>query len=65
MMIVPLRDVPRRERHLLFCTKLVRSRTRRRQPRSTHLAAINRSLAAHGDGVATTWTIGPSPAQSE
>ena len=56
MMIVSLKDVPRYERHLLFCTALAPTYRRPRQRRSlTHVAAINRSLRIHGDGVSRTW----------
>lgn len=55
MTIVPLRDVPRYERHLLFCSKPTRSRRNQVPVRNNDLAAINRSLAVHDDCVASTW----------
>jgi hypothetical protein len=56
MLFVPLKTVPRYERHLLFCTRLTpRHRRHRRRRGVPHLAAINRSLKAHGDSVPSTW----------
>lgn len=56
MMFVPLKSIPRYERHLLYCSRLSprprRTRHRRGVP---HLAAINRSLRVHGDPVSSTW----------
>ena len=61
MMFVPLKAVPRYERHLLFCAALT-PRPRRSRPRRgiPHLAAINRSLRAHGDSVPSTWLVAPA-----
>ena len=58
MMIVNLKDIPRDERHLLFCSRAARlPRPTRPRPPLTHVAAINRSLQVHGDGVSRTWPI--------
>ena len=56
MMFVPLKAIPRYERHLLFCSRLT-PRQRRYRPRRgvPQLAAINRSLKVHGDSVPSTW----------
>jgi hypothetical protein len=49
-MLLSIHDVPRYERHLLFCTRLrPRQARRRRHPRT--LPAINRSLAIVGECV--------------
>ena len=56
MTIIPLKSIPRYERHLLFCTRLApRNRRQRRRRGVPHLAAINRSLRMHGDPVPSTW----------
>lgn len=59
MMILPLSEIPRDERHLLFCSRLTpRQRSRSGKVASTsQLAAINRSLAALDDSVACTWPV--------
>lgn len=53
-MLVALRDVPRHERHLLFCSRFTdRRRPQRRFIRSGDplVGAINRSLARLGESV--------------
>ena len=50
-MIIPLKDVPGYERHLLFCSNLSgQYRSRRRRRRHTR-RAVNRSLRVHGEAV--------------
>jgi len=59
MILVPLRDVPRRERHLLFCSD---PEVRCHPPVSPSISlfdAINRTLAAHGEGVDAMWPTSP------
>ena len=54
-MLIQLRDVPRRERHLLYCTdrELVSPVLSPPRPSRTArvLAALNRSLAVHGEAI--------------
>ena len=60
-MMIELRDVPCRERHLLFCTSLKEIEPLQQLPECRTLAptllipAINRSLAIHGEVVGRTW----------
>jgi len=66
MIFIPLKAIPRYERHLLFCTELTPVQRRLRPRRAlTHTAAINRSLQVHGDSVPSTWPAAlASPADS-
>ena len=51
-MIIPLKEVPGYERHLLFCSNLSDHRPRRRRRRRSHTRrAVNRSLRVHGEAV--------------
>ena len=47
-MFIRIQDVPRYERHLLFCSDPA-VMTRRRPETDDELIAINRSLAIHGE----------------
>ena len=57
-MLIELRQVPRRERHLLFCTDpaLRPGRVPFAEPVDP-LAAISRSLAALGESIGELWPI--------
>jgi hypothetical protein len=61
-MMIELCDVPRRERHLLFCTSLKEVEPLpvptlpRRTSAALFMPAINRSLAIHGESVGRTWS---------
>ena len=61
-MFIALSDVPRYERHLLFCTdpSIVQSR---RAPSNllSHTDAVNRSLAIHGESVDDAALIDAAP----
>ncbi|OQY96068.1 MAG: hypothetical protein B6D36_19785 [Planctomycetes bacterium UTPLA1] len=59
MILVPLRDVPRRERHLLFCSDPEVRGGRPASSTITGLDAINRTLAAHGEAVDAMWPTSP------
>ncbi len=51
-MFIRIQDVPRYERHLLFCSNLSDRRPkRRRRRRSNTRRAVNRSLRIHGEVV--------------
>ncbi len=51
-MFIRIQDVPRYERHLLFCSNLSDRRPkRRRRRRSNTRRAVNRSLRVHGEAV--------------
>ena len=51
-MLISLSEVPRRERHLLYCSDpRIDGRPRKRRRRFRHRAAINRSIAFLGEKV--------------
>ena len=51
-MLISIHDVPRYERHLLFCSALSNDRPRKRRPRRrSDIRAINRSLATCNEAV--------------
>ena len=58
-MIIRLKDVPRDERHLLYCTNLFAPRKQRRR-RRRFVRAMNRSLRVHGESI-DQQTVVPVP----
>lgn len=60
MIMIPLRDVPRRERRLLYCTDPEVLPSRRPFEHLDLLEAINRSLSGHGESVDLIWPAEPS-----
>jgi len=51
-MLISLSEVPRRERHLLYCSDpRIEGRPRKRRRRLRHRAALNRSIAPLGERI--------------